>query len=197
MNFIIITISAISVFIATVISSERGFKKGIEFERALQSQKIRLKKAEEKEREKIQKENKTMKKELYKAISEETQEWVFGLPCYGQERYGQESEIIGIETENDYFDIIPETLCQATGKTDKFGDNLFEGDIIQFIHKLGKDTVRETVTVYYSEQSASFMLGVKDCLLPFGMFNVNEGQIIGNIHDDKLSIKEGNEATVD
>ena len=112
------------------------------------------------------------------------------MPCYGQERYGQESEIIGIETENDYFDIIPETLCQATGKTDKFGDNLFEGDIIQFIHKLGKDTVRETVTVYYSEQSASFMLGVKDCLLPFGMFNVNEGQIIGNIHDDKLSIKE-------
>ena len=53
MNFIIITISAISVFIATVISYERGFKKGKEFERALQSQKLRIKEAEKKEREKI------------------------------------------------------------------------------------------------------------------------------------------------
>lgn len=121
-------------------------------------------------------------KDLYKAITTDdidVSKWVIGLPAYMYKG----NEIIAIETEEDYFDIELETLCQATGKFDKDKTMIFDGDVIEFEHKFGDKTVKETLTVYYSEQSASFMLGIKDCLLPFGMYDVSKGKVIGNKYD--------------
>ena len=125
-----------------------------------------------------------MRNPLYKAISTETREWVRGLPVY---RY-QTEEIDALETPTDMLSIDRETLCEFVGKKDKNSKEIFEGDKIQFIHRIGNQTIKEIVTVYFSEASASFVLGVEGCLLPFGMYDVSKGEVIGNIYDVKLSI---------
>ena len=81
--------------------------------------------------------------------------------------------------------IDPKTLCQAIGRTDKKGKEIFEGDKLSFTHKHGKQTVIETLTVYYDELTASYMLGKKGCGLPLYMFNVIDSEVVGNIYDEE------------
>ena len=121
-----------------------------------------------------------MKKILFKALSREYEEWVFGLPAYKF----RSDKIVSIETSTDaIIDVDPKTLCQAIGRTDKKGKEIFEGDKLCFMQKLGKKTVMETLTVYYDELTASYMLGKNGCGLPAYMFNLIEGEIVGNIYD--------------
>ena len=123
-----------------------------------------------------------MKKILFKAKSCYDDKWVFGLPAY---RY-RSKKVGSIETSSDdFFDVDPKTLCQAIDRRDKKGKEIFEGDKLSFTHKHGKQTVIETLTVYYDELTASYMLGKNGCGLPISMFNLIEGEIVGNIYDEE------------
>ena len=129
-----------------------------------------------------------MKKILFKAICREDKHlgiargWVFGLPALG----GRSSKIGAMEISSDEMvDIDRKTLCQAIGRTDKKGKEIFEGDKLCFTQKLGKKTVMETLTVYYDEGTASYMLGKNGCGLPVSMFNVIDSEIVGNIYDEE------------
>ena len=108
-------------------------------------------------------------------------EWVKGIPTYD---YDGSKKITGMDTGKEYYPIIPETLCQALGKIDKKGQDVFEKDRVKFVHKVGKKTIEEELTVYFYEGSSQFVLGKDGFLLPLHMYKIEEGEIIGNENED-------------
>ena len=120
-------------------------------------------------------------------------EWVFGsLHCeYGEtDKNGQrktEYRILGMRGECDY--VIPETVGQFTGLTDKNGKKIFEGDIVAqnwYDHdEPSDDSFGEVVFCEY-DCSFSVMDIQKDGIVPLGRCHAYhwEAEVIGNIHDN-------------
>ena len=91
----------------------------------------------------------------------------------------------GSEFYPNYYEVDPETVGKCTGRTDKKGRIMFEGDILRAGNVRG--------TIIWSEKKAAFAFEWKNydphrndffktCLLTeFGSFN--ELEVIGNIHD--------------
>jgi uncharacterized phage protein (TIGR01671 family) len=86
-------------------------------------------------------------------------------------------------------DVVPETVGQFTGLTDKNGKEIFEGDIIRFTRKQGYHTA-ETGAIhlvsYYSKSYTGY--GINESS-PLTMKKSNECEVISNIHDNPELIK--------
>ena len=81
--------------------------------------------------------------------------------------------------------VIPETVGQYTGLTDKNGNKIFEGDII----KLFLDDGIETGVIRYSETACRFMF-YENNIMGYGFDNTCIFEIIGNVHDNPELLKE-------
>ena len=129
-------------------------------------------------------------KPFFKALTKETAtsfKWIKGLPTYDCDGSGK---ITGMDTGKEYRPIISETLCQSIGKLDKKGQEVFERDILKFTRKFGEQTIEEELTVYFSEELSQFVVGKNGCLLPLSMYNVAEGEVIGNENNEKYLKKQ-------
>lgn len=85
-----------------------------------------------------------MREILFRGKRKDTQEWVSGnyvynyrhnshmifYNCTGCENSGFRSRRADFELQD--CEVIPETICQYTGLTDKNGRKIFEGDILSF-----------------------------------------------------------------
>ena len=85
-------------------------------------------------------------------------------------------------------EVIPETVGQFTGLTDKNGKKIFEGDILSYIEEIetrsrGKETLKGIYEVKFEYCGFSPL----DCLA------CNHLEIIGNIHDNPELLKGGEE----
>lgn len=83
-------------------------------------------------------------------------------------------------------EVIPETVGQYTGLTDKNGKKIFEGDILSYIEEIetrsrGKETLKGIYEVKFEYCGFSPL----DCLA------CNHLEIIGNIHDNPELLKGG------
>lgn len=84
----------------------------------------------------------------------------------------------------DYFEIVPETVGQYTGLTDKNGTKIFEGDIVKA--KLGGGAYKgfEWPCADVQYQKASFGININKDFTPLSSFAPTvEFEVIGNIHD--------------
>lgn len=80
-----------------------------------------------------------------------------------------------------FFEVIPETVGQFTGLTDKNGKKIFEGDIAKYESKVYE--------IKYIEKYARFAPSNESTVFMVCAFNRLE--VIGNVHDNPELLKEG------
>ena len=92
--------------------------------------------------------------------------------------------------ETDFL-VIPETVCQYTGLTDKNGRKIFEGDIIKCkVHEMNGYRVRRGVVEYHG---VGFIMNL-DPNSWYDQKNISfDCEVIGNIYDNPELMKGGND----
>ncbi len=140
-----------------------------------------------------------MREILFRGKRKDNGEWVYGDLLH-PDFYGNGYSIEDFTKEkNNCFDVIPETVEQYTGLTDKNGKKIFEGDIIRFDENLY--TVQrecDTPGGYWAETGYILKhIGWSDYMSFTSTIDdwENECQvfIIGNIHDNPELLNEKKE----
>ena len=155
-----------------------------------------------------------MREILFRGKDKYKGSWVKGFYYIKRSRYAGDKTFIsekhiittGIEetsgaygenTEYIECNVIPETIGQYTGLTDKNGKKIFEGDILKverdFWHGENKKEREIFISVVcYDERSADFGLkGAKYMNLTMHRFKGDYQTVIGNIHDNPELLKGG------
>ena len=149
-----------------------------------------------------------MREILFRAKSVDGDTWYYGHYVH---QYNADMIYLpdGVDREYgfDYYHIIPETVGQYTGLTDKNGKKIFDGDILSVtvreiikecgIRKFTGKTIKTIWSVEYAErrsQGNGFYVFGKDRRFSLGLtqsviYNASP-EVIGNIHDNPELLKE-------
>nr|DAK92703.1 MAG TPA: YopX protein [Caudoviricetes sp.] len=110
--------------------------------------------------------------------------WVYGYYCYIElfDKSGDEHLIVEHSADGSSHRVIPETVGQYTGLTDKNGKKIFEGDIV-------KGAWGTIFIVFYDENFLQFRAKPQSGIeRDIDYYQGHNGfEIIGNIHDNSLS----------
>lgn len=134
-----------------------------------------------------------MREIIFKARRLDNGEWVFG-----DLNHFSDGRAAIADSEQDWFLVDPETVCQYTGLEDRKGCRIFENDIVEY--QLEPDGTpikgadkRINGRVFFSEWRASFSVTAGKRLskcINNDLFNyVRNGnwvEVIGNIYDSKV-----------
>lgn len=121
-----------------------------------------------------------MREILFRGKTRITGNWIYGF--YGENTTTKESQIVG---KNDfcYSLVIPETVGQYTGLTDKNGTKIFEGDVVF-------DTIdRENASIIFD--FGSYYVNNDNMHIRLGASMSMQVEVIGNIHDNPELLKGG------
>lgn len=127
-----------------------------------------------------------MRKILFKGKRVDNGEWVQGSP---------RDDIRGAISAIDFYDgltdcetvkVIPETVGQFTGLTDKKGSDIFEGDIVE-AYKFGEEKHVKIITF----KNGCFWFGNWNFTEFLDKFRMHK--VIGNINDNPELLEESNE----
>lgn len=83
------------------------------------------------------------------------------------------------------FEVVPETVCQYTGLTDKNGKKIFENDVVKAICRFDE----ANMYVEYDSSIATFCLFDKDRIGFKHLCDIHNREIIGNIFDNPELLK--------
>lgn len=145
-----------------------------------------------------------MREILFRAKRADNGEWICGFPIFdfadcSLKRSGKcvcehNGELLCFYGwidelhEYDEIEVIPETVCQYTGLTDKAGKR-FEGDIFQ---ASDGDCIQRYIIVWNEDslEWSAECVGNPNGTLPLSEFSVGEIEVIGNILDNPELIGE-------
>lgn len=126
-----------------------------------------------------------MREILFRGKNVGSGKWHYG---YYVNQYGAHEIYMPDGTDDSGFDrhhVIPETVGQYTGLTDKNGKKIFEGDIVKY-----GDTIHEVVFEQRNNTAYFGLVYNKLETLPFGHYqDLKKIEIIGNIHDNPELVK--------
>ena len=130
-----------------------------------------------------------MREILFRGKRTDNGEWIEGAYSPFHLNFGEREEkphIIIISDDEDidglWCEVIPETVGQFTGLTDKNGVKIFEGDIVDYISSdvIGNPKTGTIIVEDMTDYDTMIYLNHSD-----------ELQIIGNIHDNPEILKGG------
>ena len=127
-----------------------------------------------------------MREIIFRGKSVNDGRWVFG----NLSDYGDCKTITTVKdfTIIDSCEVIPETVGQYTGLTDKNGKKIFEGDILEgdLEDSLDPGAKWRSEVIW-----GKFGWNCKDnkISLPMDEYDIREGEVIGNIHDNPELLK--------
>ena len=140
-----------------------------------------------------------MRDYLFRGKRKDNGEWVEGCGIIATENWVSIFTVIDDIDENssevNEIEVLPETVGQYTGLTDKNGKKIFEGDIIKYKNTDGIKFNGVALTVIgkvvYNEKNASFAISGKDEIgaKHYDYFPIKKIEVIGNIHDNPELLK--------
>ena len=138
---------------------------------------------------------------LFRGRQTDKEKWIYGVPVKGAS--ADESEILIIESvfECDEYarrgceftPVIPSTVGQYTGLTDKNGKKIFEGDIVYCKSRL--DNANMVVIFECGQFRMVLSENYHNYQTNSGFYDINcfDKEVIGNIHDNPELLKGGEE----
>ena len=129
---------------------------------------------------------KTMREILFRGKRKDNGEWIEGYYNYATDGYNLELHLISDKITGIHTEVIPETVGQYTGMTDKNGKKIFEGDAVWFSEE------KERGVVYFDNSCSRFAVRFDTFDAAFDHLYSNELEIIGNVHDNP-ELTEGGE----
>ena len=146
-----------------------------------------------------------MREILFRGKRTDNSEWIYGNYCYDEliDKSGYEDLIIEYPADGEIRRVIPETIGQYTGLTDKNGKKIFEGDIVKITDR---NVCFETMAVIeFGNPNGLYNWGWQLKPLENKPFAIeilhwvdmeDSGafiEVIGNIHDNPELLKGGGE----
>ena len=129
---------------------------------------------------------------LYRGKRVDNGDWGYGYAVKGNDKKYQmfiaASIGVGFFTGGIIaYEVIPETVGQFTGLTDKNGKKIFEGDIVRRFNGRGQEVMRYAVK--WNTDCCMFVLVCEDTYFgeytsDFTVFYGEELEIVGNVHDN-------------
>lgn len=134
-----------------------------------------------------------MREILFRGKRNDSSEWVYGNFVRGcVDDFAYIVEFGNKELCRNYVEVIPETVGQYTGLTDKNGKKIFDGDIVKGLFVFGE--ISSVVIFKYGSFGIEWNIDEIKVLDPFlGLRNI-ECEVIGNIHDNPELLKGGDES---
>ena len=126
-----------------------------------------------------------MREILFRGKRTDNGEWITD-----SETYIRDGDGIWLSDENlNVVTVLPETVGQFTGLTDKNGVKIFEGDILHCVSKL--DNAKMVVIFECGEYRMVLAEKFKDYIGNCGFYAITcfEKEVIGNIHDNPELLK--------
>ena len=125
-----------------------------------------------------------MREILFRGKPKDNGEWVEGCGIIATENWVSIFTVIDDIDENssevNEIEVLPETVGQYTGLTDKNGTKIFDGDVIQV-----DEIEDQNFVVAWNNDDAGIELADDGIYLPlFGTVSVQNIKVVGNIHDN-------------